>query len=103
MSQLGEELIEGMKNALAYAEGRPAKGSRAMAIEVPVVDVRAIRKRLNLTQRNFASMFGFSLSSVRNWEQGTRRPEKPARILLTLIDRHPETVRQTLLEFDQAA
>ncbi len=103
MSQLGTELIEGMKNALAYAEGRPAPGTRRTVAEVPLLDVRALRKQQNLTQRAFAAMFGFSLSSVRNWEQGTRRPEKPARLLLALIERHPEMVRQTLLELERAA
>ncbi len=98
MSELGKELIEGMENALAYAEGRSVAGARATKIEVPVVEVRDIRRRLNLTQKAFAETFGFSLSSVRNWEQGTRRPEKAARILLAIIERYPSAVRETLLE-----
>ena len=98
MSELGKELIEGMENALAYAQGRSVASARATKVEVPMVEVRDIRRRLNLTQKAFAETFGFSLSSVRNWEQGTRRPEKAARILLAIIERHPSAVRETLLE-----
>lgn len=96
MSELGEHLIEGMKNVLAYAQGTPVQGTRTTTIDVPSVDVQALRKRLHLTQKGFATMFGFSLNTLRNWEQGTRRPAKSARILLALIDRHPDVVRETL-------
>ena len=96
MSELGEQLIEGMKNALAYAQGESVPGARTTVIDVPSVDIRTLRQRLNLTQKGFATAFGFSLSTVRNWEQGTRRPAKTARILLALIDRHPDVVRETL-------
>ncbi len=96
MTELGEELLEGMKNALAYAREQPVAGARETIVEVPEIDVRAIRERLGLTQKLFALTYGFSLGSVRNWEQGTRRPEKAARILLALVDRHPKAVRQTI-------
>ncbi len=102
MSELGNQLIKGMENALAYAKGEPVSGTRTTVIDVPTIDVRAIRKRLHLTQRSFAETFGFSLSTVRNWEQGSRRPEKAARILLAVIDRHPELVRDTISELGKA-
>jgi putative transcriptional regulator len=54
--------------------------------------VRAVRNRLRLSQPAFAKAFGLSLSSVRNWEQGIRRPEQPAALLLHLINDHPEIV-----------
>lgn len=60
------------------------------------VDVKALRQRLGLSQAAFASRFGFSLASVRNWEQGHRRPEGPARVLLRLIQREPAFVLRTL-------
>jgi putative transcriptional regulator len=60
------------------------------------VDVKALRRRLGLSQAAFASRFGFSLASVRNWEQGHRRPEGPARVLLRLILREPAFVLRTL-------
>lgn len=55
------------------------------------VDVRAVRARLGLSQTAFASRFGFTPASVREWEQGRRQPEAAARVLL-LIARSPEVV-----------
>ncbi len=59
-------------------------------------DVRALRQHLGLSQREFAARFGFSVSSVRNWEQGHRQPEGPARILLQVIAREPDAVTRAL-------
>lgn len=103
MTELGNQLLEGMQNALAYAQGQTVAGARKAVIDVPTIDVRALRQRLNLTQQSFAATFGFSLSSVRNWEQGSRRPEKSARILLAVIDRHPEAIKETLAGLEQAS
>lgn len=58
------------------------------------IDVRAIRKSLNLTQEAFALRFGFSLSSVREWEQKRSRPDRAARIVLTVIQRTPQTIEE---------
>lgn len=60
------------------------------------VDVRAIRKKLHLSQPEFAARFGFTAASVRQWEQGRRQPHGPARVLLTIIDREPGAVRRAL-------
>lgn len=54
--------------------------------------VREIRERLGMSQSRFAATFGFSISTLRKWEQGTRRPEKSAEILLAVIAYAPETV-----------
>jgi putative transcriptional regulator len=67
------------------------------AVSVPQrVDVQAIRKRLGLSQKEFAMRFGFTLGSVRNWEQGHRGPEGTARVLLTIVDYDPDTVERAL-------
>ena len=62
----------------------------------PVVDVRNVRDALGLSQKDFASRFGFSVASVRNWEQGLREPEGPARLLLALIQQNPQYVEREL-------
>ncbi len=65
--------------------------------EVPAeVDVRAIREKLKLSQPEFAARFGFTAASVRQWEQGRRRPHGPARVLLTIIAKEPNAVRRAL-------
>ena len=59
------------------------------------VDVRDVRQRLNMTQKEFAQFFGFSVYSIRNWEQGKRQPEGPARVLLTVYRELNKTQRLT--------
>ncbi len=60
------------------------------------VNVFAIRKKLHMSQERFARRYGFSVWSVRNWEQGRRRPEGPARVLLRVIEADPEAVDKAL-------
>jgi len=57
-----------------------------------MVDVRAIRDRRGMTQEEFAKAFGLSVASLRNWEQGTRIPERPIVLYLRLIDKYPNEV-----------
>ena len=49
-----------------------------------------------MSQKEFAVRFGFTLSTVQNWEQGHRRPEGPARVLLKIIDKNPDVVERAL-------
>ena len=65
---------------------------------VAQVDVHAIRARTHLSQTEFARRFGFSASALREWEQGRWQPEAPVRLLLTLIDKHPDLVLKVLDE-----
>lgn len=92
----GRKILNGLSQALAHAQGQaPSVRERRIQVE-DSVDVRNIRKKLSLTQQEFALQFGFSLAAVRHWEQGSRVPEMSARVLLTLIDRDPEYVRRAL-------
>ena len=92
----GRKIISGLTQALAHAKG-DATSVRERHIKVEDnVNVREIRKKLSLTQQEFALQFGFSLAAVRHWEQGSRVPEMSARVLLTLIDREPDYVRRAL-------
>ncbi len=96
MSKAGEKILRGAREALAYARGE-VEGHKTHKIRVPDhVDVAAIRDHLGLSQQQFADRFGFSVGSVRNWEQGIRRPEGAARVLLTVIDRNPKAVLKAL-------
>lgn len=95
---IGAELIEGMGNAVAYARGlKTARRETVIKVEVPdLVDVRAIRGKLGMSQAAFAARFGFSIKNVRNWEQGERQPQGPARAYLVVIDRNPQAVQRAL-------
>jgi putative transcriptional regulator len=92
----GSKIIEGLADAVAHAQGGLV-GVRERQVSVPDnIDVRAIRQKLGLTQHEFAIQFGFSLGTIRNWEQGTRVPPGAPRAFLTIIDREPEAVRRAL-------
>lgn len=60
------------------------------------IDVRSIRASSRLTQEGFARTYGFSVASLRDWEQGRRKPERAARILLAMIAEEPETVKRVM-------
>lgn len=96
MSQIGKDILEGMKNAVAYLDDKKT-GVRSHVVHVPTkVNVTAIRKRLKLTQKRFADQYGFNLSTVQDWEQGRRNPERTARILLKIIEHDPTIVQRAL-------
>ena len=95
MSKVAKSIKRGLQQALGYARGE-ADVTR-YRVHVPhEVDVRAIRVRLRMTQEEFAARFGFSVNTLRHWEQGKRHPEGSARAYLTVIDRAPKSVRRAL-------
>jgi putative transcriptional regulator len=90
-----DKIAEGLTEALSIARGetRPAK------LYVPAeIDVKAIRHKLHLSQDAFASIFGFTLNQIREWEQGRARPIGGVRAYLMLIESAPERVRGLLVE-----
>ncbi|MGD0345469.1 MAG: DUF433 domain-containing protein [Terracidiphilus sp.] len=69
--EVADRMIRGLEQALAFVEGRAKKGTYVVHIP-PEIDVKAIRGRLGMTQQEFAVSFGFSVNTVRHWEQGRR-------------------------------
>jgi putative transcriptional regulator len=92
---VGREVIAGLKEAIAWAAGEDVP-VRVTTVEVPTIDVRAVRRKLHLSQSEFAARFGFQPATLRNWEQGRTRPDGPARVLLAVIAKHPEAVEDAL-------
>lgn len=93
-TSLGDELVASLAEGLAILRGE-TRPSRLYG-PPPVVDVRAIRRKLGLSQTAFANRFGFTAAAVREWEQGRRRPEQAARTLLLVIERNPQAVTEAL-------
>ncbi len=92
----GSKIIDGLNEAVKVSKGQNTN-AKLRLIRVPEnVDVKSIRAKLNMSQMDFSENFGFELSTVRNWEQGRRMPEKPARMLLRIIEESPETVEKVL-------
>lgn len=91
-----EDVIRGLQQALEHAHGEN-NGTVCKQVRVPdQVDVKSIREKLGISQAEFAMRFGFSLSSLRNWEQGRRFPDGPARTLLRVIESNPQAVEKAL-------
>ncbi len=81
------------------AEAAPdmARGRDWRRVLMPrVPDVQAIRRRLGVSQSEFATRFGFSVRTVQEWEQGRALPDRPARILLRVIEKSPKTVERAV-------
>ena len=57
---------------------------------------RRVRRRLGLTQVEFARRINVPHETIRNWEQGKRSPTGAARTLLRVLDRAPETALRVL-------
>lgn len=92
----GTKILAGLNEALEYAAGDQSK-ARIRVVRVPdQVDVKAIRGNFKMSQRQFAAAFGFPLSTVQNWEQGRRKPEGSARMLLRIIEASPQTAESIL-------
>ena len=95
--QPSEEQIEQLA-----AEDGDAWTDKELAEAVPVYpppkpeEVRALRARLELSQTQFALMFGFSVDTVQQYEQGRRVPSGPASTLLRVIAKEPEAVIRAL-------
>ena len=61
-----------------------------------IIPLIRARQNLGLSQNAFASVFGVSPATVKNWEQGRRKPSGPAKVLLMVIAREPEAVKRAL-------
>jgi putative transcriptional regulator len=99
MSKFGQDLLQSIREARAIARGE-MQPARSYTFDAP--DVAAIRKRLKLTQGKFAARFGIPVGTLRDWEQGRRQPDAPARNLLRVIEYAPETVERALKKKDAA-
>jgi putative transcriptional regulator len=92
-SKFAEGLIEGLREALAWKRGE-------IALEVVHIDpmpakrIRAIRKKVAKSAKEFERRFGIPAATVNNWEQGRRKPDPAGRLLLKVIEAAPEVVEK---------
>ena len=95
MSKLGQRLVKAAEEALAIARGEADPSS--YRIHVPVdIDVKAMRRRLRLSQEQFARRYGFTPARIRDWEQGRSKPDGAVRAYLLVIEREPDAVARAL-------
>lgn len=90
-----DQIAEGLGEALAVARG----DAKPFKLHVPSeIDVKAIRARTGLSQKDFSSTFAFGLDQLKQWEQGRSRPMKAMRAYLLLINAHPVEMVKALRE-----
>ena len=94
-STLGRRMIAGLKEAVVHAKGDVTLPSYTVAVPDDM-DVAAIRRQLGLSQAAFARAFGLDVTAIHAWEQGRRRPDRAARVLLAVIAKEPKAVLRAL-------
>ena len=90
-----DSIMEGLNEAIALSQGKDT-GAVVHQIEIPSVNVAAIRAQTGLSQSAFARSIGVAKGTLLNWEHGRRQPNGPAQVLLALIARKPSIVGELL-------
>ena len=93
MSKLGDEIIDGLTEAMAHASGKDT-GAHVTTFQVP--DVKMIRETLHMSQSEFAEAYQIPLATLQGWEQGRRNPDRTAAAYLSVIARIPAETRGAL-------
>ena len=92
MTDIPELTDEQLKSAIPAKQRKRLMQGRFESGE----DVAALRHFIGLTQAEFARAVEISVHTLRNWEQGRRKPEGPALALLRIAARHPRIIRENL-------
>ena len=93
MSEIFNSTKQGLEEAVAYSKGKCPK---AVVHEFSPIDVKNIRAKMGMSQNEFASAFGISVSTLRHWERGDRVPHGPALVLLNVVEKEPKAVLKAL-------
>jgi putative transcriptional regulator len=93
MSNAFNSIKQGLDEALEFSKG---KKSKAIVHEFSPIDVKNIRAKVGMSQNEFASAFGISVSTLRHWERGDRTPHGPALVLLNVVSKEPNAVLKAL-------
>ncbi|EXJ11319.1 MULTISPECIES: NadS family protein [Nitrincola] len=93
MTSAFSSIKQGLQEAIDYSGG---KVKSAIVHEFSPLDVKQVRAQVGMSQSEFASAFGISVSTLRHWERGDRKPQGPALVLLNVVSKEPETVLRAL-------
>ena len=95
MGKAFESIKRGLEEAIAHAKGEPVD----VIIHKPTtIDVKEVRRKVGMTQTQFARSFGISLGTLRHWERGDRIPRGPALVLLKVVEKEPKAVLRAISE-----
>ncbi len=93
MSKAFNSIKQGLDEALVFSKGMKGK---AVVHEFKPLDVKNIRAKVGMSQNEFASAFGISVSTLRHWERGDRSPTGPALVLLNVVAKETKAVLKAL-------
>jgi len=88
-----KDLLKSLDEARAIKAGQ-RKPSRVVHFDP--LEVKTVRRRLRVSQTQFAHLIGVSAATLRNWEQGRTYPEGAARALLRVAFKRPDIVLNAL-------
>ena len=80
----------------AYDTDNMPRTAEQLANFKPLSPLRSLRRRLDLTQEEFAQTYHIPIGTLRDWEQHRSEPDAPARAYLKVIAADPEGVAQKL-------
>lgn len=92
---LNERVLNAARQARDHAAGKLPLNEHLPVIP-DEIDVAEIRARSNLSQAKFARRIGVSAATLKNWEQGHRKPSGPSLVLLAMLSKNPGIVEETL-------
>ncbi len=88
---IGLEVLQGIKEIKDFSQGKKTLKTREFKEVSPV---HIIRKKLNLSQFNFANLIGVNVRTIQDWERGKRNPTGSAKSLLRIAEQRPEIFTQ---------
>ena len=91
-TSLGQEIIAGLKEVLAWQRGELELNVIEIPDPIPPVRIKAIRKKAAKSVRIFSDRFGLPAKTIQQWERGARRPDAASSLLLEVIDANPDVV-----------
>ena len=88
-----DSLLASVKKAIAIKNGtlKPVR-----VTQIP--NVAGLRKKLGLSQEEFAHRIQVSVGTLRNWEQQRRMPTGTSLALLRILEREPDAAMRALAE-----
>jgi putative transcriptional regulator len=92
MERMVENLVLALKEAIAHKKGELKLKQKIFNTE----SVHDLREKYQLSQDEFARLFGVSIRTLQQWEQGRTHPSGAAQVLLKVIAHNPAIVREAI-------
>lgn len=93
MNDTFQSIRQGLTEAVDFSDG---KAPKAIVHKLESLDIKNLRSDIGMSQTEFASTFGISVSTLRHWERGDRNPNGPALVLLNILLKEPKAVLRAL-------